>query len=200
MRVVNNFDCPAGATPLDPDELRGLKLHHITTREELNRFEQDNINDALQWLANRRRSDDILTEKFIKTLHKKMFGKVWQWAGTFRRSGKNIGVDWAQFPFYLRTLLNDVQYWIDHQTYPPDEIGVRFHHRVVSIHLFTNGNGRHARLMTDLLLERILGGKVFTWHSKNLADGENVRNLYIEALKKADRGDYSILLTFVRSE
>ncbi|MBI1882753.1 MAG: mobile mystery protein B [Chlamydiae bacterium] len=189
---------PPGATPLEPDEIEGLKIHPITTREELNRFEQDNINDALQWLANCRRNDEILTEKFIKTLHKKMFGKVWRWAGNYRRSGKNIGVNWTQFPFHLHNLLNDVRYWIEGKTYPPDEIAVRFHHRLVAIHLFVNGNGRHARLMTDLLLERILKQKPFTWNINNLNTEKDVRNFYITALQKADKEDYSMLLEFIR--
>ena len=148
---MDNFQYPAGATPLEPEDIEDLKIGHITTREELNRFEQDNINEALQWLEVRRKSD-ILTEKFIKTLHQKMFGKVWRWAGKFRRSGKNIGVDWVQIPIYLHTLLQDVRYWIDQKTYEPDEIAVRFHHKLVWIHLFPNGNGRHARLMTDVEL------------------------------------------------
>ena len=197
--MMSEFQYPSGATPLDPDEMVGLKVRHIATREELNRFEQDNINEALQWLENRRKSD-ILTEKFIKTLHKKMFGKVWRWAGSFRSSGKNIGVDWTQFPFYLHTLLQDVRYWIDNKTYSPDEIAVRFHHKLVWIHLFANGNGRHARLMTDILLESILKQEPFTWNMKSIDVEDQVRSFYIDALKKADNNDYSMLLEFVRSD
>ncbi|MDP2653091.1 MAG: mobile mystery protein B [Candidatus Omnitrophota bacterium] len=193
--MVNNIQYPEGATPLDPDEMEGLKLGHIATREELNRFEQDNIGAALQWLANRRKSD-ILTEKFIKTLHQKMFGKVWRWAGSFRRSGKNVGVDWPQIPAQLHTLLQDVRYWIEHGTYSPDEIAARFHHKLVWIHLFANGNGRHARLMTDLLLEDVLKQEPFTWNVGDI-DAED-RDLYVRALRKADDHDYSMLLEYVR--
>ena len=193
---MDNFQYPAGATPLEPEDLEDLKIGHITTREELNRFEQDNINEALQWLEVRRKSD-ILTEKFIKTLHQKMFGKVWRWAGKFRRSGKNIGVDWVQIPIYLHTLLQDVRYWIDQKTYEPDEIAVRFHHKLVWIHLFPNGNGRHARLMTDVLLKDVLKQKSFTWNVKNIDVEDEVRDSYLKALRSADRGDYSMLLEFV---
>jgi Fic-DOC domain mobile mystery protein B len=195
---MREFQYPSGATPIDPDEMNGLKIGHISTREELNRCEQDNINEALEWLEKRRKKSDILTEKFIKTLHKKMFGKVWRWAGSFRRSGKNIGADWAQFPFYLSNLLGDVQYWIGNNTYSPDEIAVRFHHKLVWIHLFPNGNGRHARLMTDVLLRDVLKKEPFTWNVKNIGDKDQVRNFYIDALKKADADDYSKLLEFVR--
>lgn len=195
---MNNFKYPTGATPLEPEELEELKIGHITTREELNRFEQDNISDALQWLKGRRKSD-VLSEKFIKTLHQKMFGKVWRWAGTFRRSGKNIGVDWVQIPVQLHSLLQDARYWIDHKTYPEDEIAVRFHHKLVWIHLFPNGNGRHARLMTDILLKDILKQKPFAWDVKNIDTEDKVRDLYLKALRAADRGDYSKLLDFVRA-
>ena len=198
MDLMNEFQYPAGATPLEPEEIEDLKIGHITTREELNRFEQDNINEALQWLEIRRKSD-VLTEKFIKTLHQKMFGKVWRRAGTFRRSGKNIGVDWMQIPVQLHTLLQDVRYWMDHKTYPSDEIAVRFHHKMVWIHLFPNGNGRHARLMTDILLKDVFKQKPFTWNVKSIDVEDNVRTVYLKALRAADQGDYTMLLEFVRS-
>ncbi|OGX27360.1 MAG: cell filamentation protein Fic [Omnitrophica WOR_2 bacterium RIFCSPHIGHO2_01_FULL_48_9] len=196
---MNNFEYPSGATPLDPNEMEGLKLGHITAREELNRFEQDNINETLQWLANRRKSD-ILTEKFVKTLHQKMFGKVWKWAGSFRKSGKNIGVDWPQISTQLHTLLQDVRYWIEHKTYSEDEIAVRFHHRLVWVHLFANGNGRHARLMTNILLEEVLKQKPFTWNVTNINIEDKVRDSYLKALRQADNHDYSMLLDFVRAD
>lgn len=193
------FKYPGGATPIDPDEMEGLKIKHITTREELNRFEQDNINEALQWLESRRKSD-ILTEKFVKTLHQKMFGKVWKWAGTFRKSGKNIGVDWHKISTELHTLLQDTRYWINHRTYAEDEIAVRFHHRLVWVHLFANGNGRHARLMTDVLLSEVLKQKPFTWNISRINAEDEVRNIYLEALRQADNHDYSALLNFVRAD
>ena len=196
---MNDFQYPEGATPLDFDEMEGLKFGHITTRAELNRFEQDGINEALQWLDSRRK-DDILTEKFIKTLHQKMFEKVWRWAGSFRKSGKNIGVDWHQIGIQLHVLLQDTRYWIDHKTYQEDEIAVRFHHRLVWIHLFANGNGCHARLMTDLLLKEVLEQKPFTWNVNGLDVETQVRDRYLEALRKADKHDYSLLLGFVRSD
>ena len=195
--MANNFQYPTGATPFDPDEMEGLKFGHITTREELNRFEQDNINEALQWLETRHKGD-ILTEEFVKRLHQKMFGKVWRWAGTFRRSGKNIGVDWTQIFTQLHTLLQDVRYWIEHKTYSEDEIAVRFHHKLVWIHLFANGNGRHARLMTDILLKEVLKQKPFTWNVSNIDVEDQIRDNYLEALRKADNRDYSMLLDFVR--
>lgn len=192
------FEYPDGATPIDEDEKKGLLIPHISTLEELNVWEQRNITDAYSWLDRTRRKE-YLSEPFIRTLHKKMFGKVWRWAGDYRRSDKNIGVDWTQIPIYLRQLLNDTQYWIDNETYPPDEIAARFHHRLVYIHLFPNGNGRHARVMTDVLLEKALDQDPFSWGSGNLIEESDVRATYIQALRSADAHDYRPLLAFVRS-
>lgn len=192
-----DFKYPQGATPIDLDEASGLKTGHISTREELNRFEQDNIHEAIEWLKSRR-NGDMLTERFVRTLHKKMFGKVWRWAGDFRRSGKNIGVDWTQIPLRLGDLLADVRYWIDKKVYAPDEIAARFHHILVSIHLFANGNGRHARLMADVLAESVLGLKPFAWNTMNIDVKGEAREKYLDGLRSADNGDYSKLLAFVR--
>lgn len=194
---MNSFQSPAGATPLDPDDMEGLKIRHITMRQELDRWEQDNINDALQWLG-RRRNVDILTESFVKTLHQKMFGKVWKWAGIFRKSGKNIGVDWPQISVYVHNLLGDVRFWIDHKTYGDDEIAVRLHHRLVLIHPFANGNGRHARLMADTLLQEVFGKEPFSWNIHGVDDSDKVRKKYLLALREADKNNYSSLLAFVK--
>ncbi len=192
------FDYPKGATPIDEDEKKGLLISHISTLEELNEWEQRNITDAYSWLDRTRRKD-YLSEEFIRKLHEEMLGKVWAWAGDYRRSGKNIGVDWAQIPMHFRQLLDDVRYWIDHETYPPDEISTRFHHRLVQIHLFPNGNGRHARVITDVLLEKVLDQEPFTWGSGSLIEEGDVREAYIKALRSADGHDYRPLLKFVRS-
>ena len=138
------FEYPEGATPIDPDEAEGLLLTHITTRGELDRWEQDNIVEALTWL-DRVKPADILNEKFIKELHRRMFGNVWRWAGRFRKSDKNIGGPWHQVPTNLKNLCDDARLWLDLREESPDHMGVRFHHRLVSIHPFPNGNGRHAR-------------------------------------------------------
>lgn len=192
------FDYSEGATPIDEDEKQGLLISHISTREELNEWEQRNITDAYSWLDRTRRKD-ILSEEFIRKLHKEMFGKVWSWAGEYRRTEKNIGVDWAQISVRFRQLLDDVRFWIDDETYPSDEIATRFHHRLVQIHLFSNGNGRHARVMTDVLLEMVLGQEPFSWGSGNLLEEGNIRATYIQALRSADGHDYQSLLEFVRS-
>lgn len=192
------YDYLPGATPLDSDEAEGLLLPHITNRRELDRWEQDNIAEAEVW-ALRRKPRDLLSVDFVCRLHKRMFGNVWRWAGEFRRSGKNIGVECWAIGTSLKNLLDDVQTWIDLNSYPPDEIAARFHHRLVSIHLFANGNGRHARLMVDLLLVHILGRPRFTWGSENLVHAGDCRQRYIAALQAADRRQYQPLLEFVRS-
>lgn len=142
------FKEPDGATPLDPDEIEGLKFDHITTRGELDELEQASITQGLQWLG-RRRGGDILTEDFIRTLHRHLFGEVWSWAGSFSLREKNIGIDPFQIPVQLRYLLDDARYWAANVTYPPLEASAQFHHRMVQIHLFPHGNGRHARIAAD---------------------------------------------------
>ena len=193
-----NFDYPEGATPLDPDEARGLLLSHITSKAELDRWEQENIAAAETW-ALRRVPRDILTDGFIKRLHKRMFGTVWRWAGQFRTTGKNIGVPAWQIPGELRNLCSDCAAWTEHGAFPPDEIAVRFHHRLTVIHPFPNGNGRHARLMTDILLIHLLKQQRFSWGSGNLVSAGDCRQQYINALRAADRHDYAALLAFARS-
>jgi len=189
---------PNGATPLDKNETEGLIPTNITTREELDRWEQDNINEAIVRLE-RRSPKDILTEQFIKRLHKQMFGNVWQWAGRFRQSEKNIGVPWHRIPTDLKSLCDDARFWIEKETYPQEEIAVRFHHRLVSIHPFPNGNGRHARLMTDVLLEIIFKKSRFSWGSGDLINSGDCRRRYIDALHAADKFDYGPLLQFAKS-
>lgn len=192
------FDYPEGATPLDADEALGLRLSHITNRTELDRWEQENIAEADAW-AFRRKPRDILSENFCKSLHKRMFDQVWRWAGTFRNTGKNIGVPAWQVASELRNLCADCTTWITCATYQADEIAVRFHHRLTMIHPFPNGNGRHARLMTDIVLVHLLRQPRFSWGSGNLIDPGACRKSYIEALRNADRLDYALLLAFVRS-
>lgn len=195
---MKHIEYPPDATPLDPEELDGLKLKHITTRGELDRWEQDNIQDALAWLARRRKSD-ILTEDFLCQLHEKMFGKVWKWAGEFRRTDKNIGVEWPYIAIHLRQLLDDARTWVAQSAYEPDEIAYRLHHKLVWIHVFPNGNGRHARLMADVILTDILKTEAFTWGNGNLIEEGKIRQQYIDALRAADNYDYSLLKEFVRS-
>ena len=192
------FEYPDGATPLDRDEAEGLRLSHITTREELNIFEAENIRAGMEW-AWRSRRKDMVSEVFMRLLHKKMFGNVWKWAGEVRQSNKNIGVPREMIGIELHHLCDDVNFWIEHETYPPDEIAARFHHRLVAIHPFPNGNGRHARMMTDLLMEKKLGAIRFSWGGEEITTANDCRRQYIEALQAADRHDYAPLLAFVRS-
>lgn len=191
------FAQPDDATPLDAEEREGLLQTWITTRADLNEAEQANIDDAVAWI-DRRRNADLLTEGFVFELHKRMFGDVWSWAGSVRKTGKNIGIDPQQIHLQLGGLLRDVRYWIEHGSFSPDEIAVRLHHGVVAIHPFPNGNGRHARLMADLLIAR-LGGEPFSWGGGTLRDIGILRAEYIAALRAADNHDFAPLLAFARS-
>lgn len=191
------FETDDNSTPLTEEEKQQLKAKWITTRAELNDMETKCIAQAEIWLLTNKK--DILNENFIKTLHKKMFGDIWKWAGVFRTSERNIGVVPYEIQPKLRNLLNDVKYWIENNIYPQKEIAVRFHHKLVQIHPFPNGNGRISRLMADLLM-RNFGNKKLNWGSNNLTKISAIRKQYIEALKYADKSDYSKLLNFVNEQ
>jgi Fic-DOC domain mobile mystery protein B len=184
------------ATPLTEAEKRDLKPAYITTRAELNAAEQENIALGQDWASRRHR--DILTESFVHSLHLQMFNDVWRWAGRFRTSERNIGIDHWEIPVALRVLLDDTKTWIEHKAYPPDEIAVRFHHRLTHIHPFPNGNGRHARLIADLLIMQ-LGGERFSWGKGSLREPGELRKRYIAALRAADNYDIEPSLKFARS-
>ena len=189
-----------GQTPLSEEEQEGLKIPSITTREELDEFEQLNIEKAIQWtLGKKLKAEQLFSEKFIKDLHKRMYGDVWKWAGTFRTSEKNIGIKCYLIGVELKQLLDDAVYWTQNKTYNSQEIAIRFKHRLVSIHCFANGNGRHSRLMADLIMKKLYGEKFFTWGSTNLVKATTARTAYIKAVKKADQQDLLPLIDFALS-
>jgi len=187
---------PEGATPLDPNELGGLKFKHVTIREELDELEQASIESGLQWLS--RHKGDVLKDDFAITLHKRLFGDVWNWAGSFRRTGKNIGVDPIHIRVELRTAMDNARYWVEHKIYSASEAAIRMHHRIVQIHPFPNGNGRHARIMADTVLTRVYGAKPIDWAGGYDLQKMTYRRIaYITALKAADREDFGPLIAFV---
>jgi Fic-DOC domain mobile mystery protein B len=189
-----------GQTPLDEDEKEGLLIKSISTRGELDEFEQQNIEDAIQWSLTRKfKQEQILSETFIQDLHKKMYGRVWNWAGEYRKTNKNIGVDKLEIPTALRSLIDDAKYWLEHNVYEPDEFAIRFKHRLVSIHCFPNGNGRHSRMMADIIIEKIYQLSVFSWGGARNSEDTDIRAQYLQAIRKADMGDFDILLKFARS-
>ncbi len=193
------FQYTLGATPLDPDEAAGLLPLHITTQADLNAWEQANIVLGDRWAA-RQKKRNLLDEGFVRDLHRQMFDRTWQWAGSFRQSNKNIGVDWPQVSVKLRDLLDNTRYQIENHVFNEDEVAVRFHHQLVLIHAFPNGNGRHARLMADLLIMR-LGRPRLTWGgaSASLTPVGAIRDRYLVALRLADQGQLDGLIEFARS-
>ncbi|HBG48807.1 MAG TPA: mobile mystery protein B [Cyanobacteria bacterium UBA9971] len=192
----NLFEVDESSTPLTEEEKNELIPTWITLRKELNVIERAGILNAEKWVFSRKQKN-ILTEDFIKKLHKKMFGDVWSWAGRFRTTERNIGVPAWQIITDIRNLLEDTKCWIQNKTYSPDEIGARFHHRLVWIHPFPNGNGRHSRLMTDILMKD-LGQPRFSWGEGSLIEASELRHKYIQALKSADNGQFLLLLDFIR--
>lgn len=194
------IEYPDGATPLDHDEMEGLRFKHISTRGELDELEQANIDEGLQWLK-KQKTPDVLTEGFARTLHEKLFGKVWKWAGTFRKTEKNIGIDPIQISIQLRQLLDDTRYRIENDTYPPKELAARFHHKLVFIHPFPNGNGRHSRIMADAMLTKLMGEPAIDWAGGcKLEKMNDRRDQYIAALRAADGHEFDKLFHFVGAE
>ncbi len=190
------FHADNDATPLTSEERNGLIATYITTRNELNELEQRNIAEADIWAFARKRK--ILDETSLKGLHRRMFNQVWRWAGKYRTTERNLGVVPYRIQPDLRQIIDDVQYWIEHDSYAPDELAVRFHHRLVFVHPFPNGNGRWSRLAADLLITR-QGGSRFTWGRANLQAASDVRRAYIDALHAADKHDLAPIIDFARS-
>jgi Fic-DOC domain mobile mystery protein B len=187
-----------GNTPLSPEELADL-IPNLATREELNEWERENILRGREWAVGDRTSpSDMVSNEYVRKLHRKMFEETWKWAGDYRHTEKNIGVSVHEIRERLMALFGDTRYWIENGTYLTDEIAVRFHHRLVFIHPFPNGNGRHARLIVDIIAMK-LGRPVFTWGSANLVKEGEARTTYLEAIRAADEGDIQPLLNFVRS-
>lgn len=188
-----------GQTPLDEDEKEDLLINSISTRAELDEFEQKNIEDAIQWSLTRKfKAAQILSESFIKDLHKRMYGSVWKWAGQYRKTNKNIGVDKLEISTTLRSLIDDAKYWLENSVYEPDEFAIRFKHKLVSIHCFPNGNGRHSRMIADIIIEKIYKQPVFSWGDSSFSEETDIRDKYLKALRKADKGNFDLLLKFAR--
>ncbi len=185
-----------GATPIDPDQLEGIRFSHVTTMGELDELEDQNIQDGMRWLS-RQKTCDYLDTMFLDKLHKELFGNVWKWAGIHRTSMVNLSkIDRFQIRVELKSLFDDVKAWIEFGRSDWDEIAAEFHHRLVSIHPYPNGNGRTARIMTEYLLKRN-DKDVPSWmHSMNDRPKDR-RALYINSLKNADKGNYSDLIKFI---
>ena len=189
-----------GATPLEPEELADLIPPQISTEGELNEWEQNNIIQGQEWALGSRKSrfPSIVTDDFVRDLHRRMFDQTWKWAGAYRKSGKNIGIDWSQIPEQVKVACDNAKYWIENKEYEPVELSVRFHHRLAFIHPFPNGNGRHARLMADLLLMKHFAADRLPWGGQNLMKASESRKEYMAALGEADRGSIERILAFAR--
>lgn len=194
------FQYSRGQSPISEEEKADILLPTISTRGELDEFEQANIVKAIEWSMKKKFSvNEILSIEFIKELHKRMFSEVWGWAGSFRGSNKNLGVDKYLVEQELYKLNDDCRYWIVNNSYPEDEIAVRYKFRMVAIHPFPNGNGRHSRIIGDILSSHVLNRPVFAWGGKGIEKEGEVRRNYLDALHRADQGDLKPLLEFART-
>ncbi len=191
------FHFTEGQTPINEEEKAGLKITSISLQRELDEVELANIAKASKWLRRKKLSpDEVFTEAFLKKLHQRMFSDTWRWAGVFRQSEKNIGVKWILVGREVKVLCDDALFWVEHETFPPKEIALRFKHRLVSIHCFPNGNGRHSRMMADVIMEKVFGLPAFSWRAAGLVSATEERRLYIQALRAADMGEIKPLVEF----
>lgn len=197
------FVGPEGSTPVEEDQRPFLVNSAISTRGELDSAEQSNIFKATLWLDRTKiRTENLLTQHQFQVIHTKMFEDVWLWAGDLRKQETNIGVTPSETPFKIVDLCRDVLAMLADTTGVPlskNDVAIRFHHRLVLIHPFVNGNGRHSRLVTDKLLTT-LGEEKFTWGSSRYPDRKTLRDAYLSALRAADsQYQYQPLLDFARS-
>lgn len=191
-----------GATPLSEEDIAGLKLANITTQGELNEAEAENIIRGQEWALRSRTAKlpEMLCDDYLLRLHKEMFGDVWKWAGKVREHDTNIGVPAHRIRTDLRQLYDEVRGWLEYRAYPPDETSIRLHYRIVTIHAFPNGNGRHARMLAHMAMVRHFGMKPLPWGGSLLRDADRKRKAYIDALAAADNRDFAPLLCFARSD
>ncbi len=190
-----------GQTALDEEEKEGLLISSITTREELDEFEQQNIEKAIEWTLGRKfKQEKIITEEFVCELHYKMFSDVWKWAGDFRHTNKNLGGDWKQIGIRLKQLNDDCLFWIQKEVYSGEDIAIRYKHQIVSIHCFSNGNGRHSRLIADIIVNHIFKKPIFSWGGSSINKKGEARSKYLKAVKEADNGNMKLLLEFAREK
>ena len=188
-----------GSTPLDHDQVIGIRFSHLTTMGELDEIEDLNIQKGMEWL-NRQKGDDYLSTEFLCKLHERLFGDVWKWAGKFRTSEVNI----SKYRPYdigpqLKNFFEDIKLWIEGGSMSWDEISAEAHHRLVTIHPFPNGNGRTTRIYTEYLQKRNQQ-PVSSWGASLAHDSKARRDLYIQSLRNADKGNFEALIAFMREK
>ncbi len=191
-------DQPEGATPID--DVSGL-LVDITTRGELNDAEGLNILTATDWI-DKGRIDDLFTVQFYRELHTKMYDQVWSWAGALRsQTGQTthpgsrpeaVDLDLGRVAMEFHCeweALNDNSHLLPFIS--------RYHHALVLVHPFNNGNGRWSRLAADAVIQRLAGRPPLTWATDTLVVDSDERKEYIAALQAADTGDFQPLLDYI---
>lgn len=191
---------PEGATPLSPDDMAGLKHRHVETREQLNELEAANIAQGQMWASQLRNPtiQSLFDRDFVINLHKALFGEVWEWAGTFRMRELNIGVEPRNITTDLHNFLEDAKCWVEFNHFDNLELSARIQHRLVQIHPFVNGNGRHSRIFTDIVRVYLLNEKPMKWANVKLEDMSEERSAYISGLRKADAGDFTEFTEYLR--
>lgn len=196
---THNFVDRDGSTPLDPDQIKGIRFSHLTNMGELDEVEDLNIQKGLEWLYHQK-TDDYLSMQFLCKLHEKLFGDVWKWAGKFRTVEVNISkIRSYDVGPQLINFFEDAKLWIEGGRMGWDEIAAEMHHRLVCIHPFPNGNGRTTRIFTEYV-QRRNNQLITTWKASLSHDPKERRKAYIKALQKADKGDFEMLIEFMKEK
>lgn len=194
------FDFNDHNTPLSGEEMDGLIIPTIRTRNDLNEAEALNLIEGTLWLKEKARNVDVFDDLFLCKIHKQLFGQVWEWAGTYRTTNKNIGVFWEDIPAQIRAKALDAKFWFENEVYPPEELAVRFHYELVHVHPYPNGNGRFSRIIADYIVENIFELKPLKWGNHHLIKSTDARRTYIAAIVEMDSsGNIASLLDFAMS-
>ena len=189
-----------GDTLLSPEELDMLIPKHVTIRAQLDEVEQANIEEGLVWLLSQRNitAEKLFSKEFQDKLHIKMLGQVWEWAGKTRTRETNIGVMPHQIEIERKKLNDDAVFWCEATVMTPKELAITFHHKLIQIHCYPNGNGRHGRIMADLIVEKLYEMKRLDWITEDMLHEGEARDIYIDAMKSADDNSYKLLFGLIK--
>jgi len=209
----DTFSAAYASTPIEPDDHQFLvpEMKHLITWADVDAEEASNIAKGRAWLiAQHFTLDDLFDTLTLRTIHQRMFGKVWTWAGSVRRRETSIGIDPSQIQTQFEQLVQNFRWRaanadeIGFSEEERRELGIRFHTEMVAIHAFVNGNGRHARLVANLVDSAMglgsLADPLYPWGARSGLPSAESRKLYLDAIKLAgSRGEYGPLLDIATS-
>ena len=159
-------------------------------------LEAKNHYEALEYLYSLVEKDNSqnISEYLIRNLHKLVTAETdKEWAGNYRNSNVIIVGSEHTPPdaFEVSIVMGDLIKWLrgNQKKLHPIELAAIFHHKLVFIHPFFDGNGRTARLAMNLLLmQKSYPMAVML---------KNDRKKYYQTLSRADEKDYAPFVRFI---